>query len=229
MATIRQRGDKWQVQVRRIGAPPVSKSFVLRKDTDAWARLMEVKADRLDLPADPRALRKLNLGDLIKRYQAEITVKKRGARVEHAVLSRFLLDPICTLTLSELRTDHFAQYRDQRLKSIKPCLLKRQLNPIRHLFEIARHKWGLPIRDNPIAMLGLKAPDQKRERRLRTGEFERLMQEARVYRNPQIERIIRFAIATGMRGGPGLRDSLAARLRWILGSITPPVSPHFPA
>jgi hypothetical protein len=31
------------------------------------------------------------------------------------------------------------------------------------------------------------------------------------------------------RGGPGLRDSLAARLRWILGLITPPVSPHFPA
>jgi hypothetical protein len=28
-----------------------------------------------------------------------------------------------------------------------------------------------------------------------------------------------------VRGGPGLRDSLAAWLRWILGSITPPVSP----
>jgi integrase len=94
-----------------------------------------------------------------------------------------------------------ARYRDQRLRSIKPCSLKRQLNPIRHLFEIARHKWGIPIRDNPIAMLGLKAPDQKRERRLRPGEFERLMQAARVYRNPLIERIIRFAIATGMRRG----------------------------
>jgi uncharacterized protein YjbI with pentapeptide repeats len=31
------------------------------------------------------------------------------------------------------------------------------------------------------------------------------------------------------RGGPGFRDSLAARLRWILGSIMPPISPRLPA
>jgi hypothetical protein len=30
-----------------------------------------------------------------------------------------------------------------------------------------------------------------------------------------------------VRGGPGFRDSLAARLRWIPGLITPPVSPRF--
>jgi hypothetical protein len=31
------------------------------------------------------------------------------------------------------------------------------------------------------------------------------------------------------RGGPALRDSSAAWLRWILGSITPPISPRLPA
>ncbi len=32
-----------------------------------------------------------------------------------------------------------------------------------------------------------------------------------------------------VRGGPALRDSSAAWLRWILGSITPPISPRLPA
>ena len=31
------------------------------------------------------------------------------------------------------------------------------------------------------------------------------------------------------RGGPALRDRMAAWLRWILGSITPPISPRLPA
>jgi tetratricopeptide (TPR) repeat protein len=35
--------------------------------------------------------------------------------------------------------------------------------------------------------------------------------------------------ALGRRGGPALRDSSAAWLRWILGSITPPISPRLPA
>ncbi len=32
-----------------------------------------------------------------------------------------------------------------------------------------------------------------------------------------------------IRGGPGLRDRMAAWLRWILGSIMPPISPRLPA
>ena len=31
------------------------------------------------------------------------------------------------------------------------------------------------------------------------------------------------------RGGPALRDRMAAWLRWILGLITPPISPRLPA
>ncbi|MCA6105205.1 hypothetical protein [Bradyrhizobium australafricanum] len=93
MATIRQRGAKWQVQVRRSGAPPLSKSFLKRKDAEAWARDMEVRADRSDLPADTSILKTLRLSDLIDRYCKEVTPQKRGARVEDAVLARILLDP----------------------------------------------------------------------------------------------------------------------------------------
>ena len=38
MATIRKRGAKWQVQIRRVGFPPISRSFHVHKDAEAWAR-----------------------------------------------------------------------------------------------------------------------------------------------------------------------------------------------
>lgn len=201
MATIRFRGSKWQVQIRRADSRPVSRSFRLRKDACAWARQIEAQADRAGIPADPKQLRSITLGDLISRYRSEITSQKRGAHVETAVLSKLLADPICNLTLSQVSSATFARYRDHRLKTITAGTLKRQLNPVRHMFEIARTQWGLPIEENPIAKLGFKGTDRKRDRRLLPGEFERLMQAATAYRNPIVKGIIQFALATGMRRG----------------------------
>jgi hypothetical protein len=169
MATIRKRGRRWEVQIRRAGQRAISKSFHVRKDADAWARHMEVRADRADLPADPKALHQIRLGDLVVRYRDSVSVHKRSYDKERFFLRTFLAHPICRKRLSELRTDDFAAYRDERLKQIKPASLKRQLEPIRHLFEIARKEWGLPIRENPLNKLQLKAPDQRRVRRLRDG------------------------------------------------------------
>ena len=95
----------------------------------------------------------------------------------------------------------FAAYRDERLKTVKPVTLKRELSVIHNIFEVARREWGFPIKDNPIDGLAFKAPDQRRERRLRPGELDRLIEAARSRRNPYIIPIIRFAIETGMRRG----------------------------
>jgi integrase len=200
MATIRKRDRKWQVQVRR-NCLFVSKSFHTQKDAQEWARQMEVKADRRDLPPDPKALERVTLGELVQRYRDTVTAKKRGAQVESIVLNRFLRHPICSRRLSELRTADFANYRDQRLRDIKPASLKRQLGPIHHLFVVAREEWGLPIRQNPLNGLQLGVCDQRRERRLRPGELERLLQAARRCRNKLVSPIIAMALETGMRRG----------------------------
>jgi hypothetical protein len=67
MATIRKHREKWQVQIRRAGLAPVSKSFLELNDAKAWARLKEVQADRRELPSDPRALQQVILGALVVR------------------------------------------------------------------------------------------------------------------------------------------------------------------
>jgi integrase len=201
MATIRKRGDKWQVQVRRAGHRPFSKTFNVRKDAISWARQSEVQADRAKLPTDPKALRRITLGELVRRYRDTVSVKKRAYENERISLNAFLSHPICSKRLSELRTEDFAAFRDERLKTIKPVSLKRQLDPIHNLFEVAKHEWGLPIRENPLNRLKLQAQTQKRERRLRPGELKMLMSAARSCRNNLIAPIIRLALATGMRRG----------------------------
>jgi hypothetical protein len=74
MATIRKHRNKWQVQIRRTGLRPTSRSFALRKDalewtTHMWTTHMERQADRHELPTDPKALQRVTLGDVVKRYR----------------------------------------------------------------------------------------------------------------------------------------------------------------
>jgi hypothetical protein len=75
MATIRKRGAKWQVQIRRVGFRPLSRSFHIRKDAEVWARLMEVQAERSELPSDRKALKQLTLGELVARYRDTVSVR----------------------------------------------------------------------------------------------------------------------------------------------------------
>jgi integrase len=211
MATIRRRRDKYEVQIRRSGLPHLSKSFHVLKDAQAWARHKEVQVDRRDMPVDPKALQQVTLGELVTRYRDTVSVHKRGYDVERIVLNVFLLHPICRRRLSEITAAHFARYRDERLKEVKPTTLKRQLGPIRNLFNVAREEWDLPIRDNPLAKLQFKATDQRRERRLRPGELDKIIKAAETCRNKLIRPIILFALATAMRRG----EILAVRQQHI--------------
>jgi len=209
MATIRKRGDKWQVQIRRIGFRPIAKSFHLLKDAEIWARQMEVQADRCELPPDPQVLQQITLGQLVERYRDTVSVNKRTHKTERIILNAFLSRKICTKRLSELRTEDFATYRDERLKTIKPSSLKRELAPIHNLFVVAKNEWGLPIRENPLDRLKLSGTDTRRERRLRPGELDRLAQAAEGCRNSLIGTIIRLAVETGMRRGEILAIKLS--------------------
>jgi integrase len=207
MATIRKRGAKWQVQIRRVGFRPLSRSFHVFKDAEAWARQTEVQADRSELPTDPKVLRRVTLGELVERYRDTVSVKKRSYAVERIVLTAFLRQPICRKRLSEIRAEDFADYRDERLKTIKASTLKRELAPLNNMFELAKDEWGLPLRENPLSKVRLSSTHTRRERRLRNGELESLIAAARTCRNRLP--VVLFAVETGMKRGEILS------LRWV--------------
>jgi integrase len=160
---------------------------------------MEVQADRLDLPQDPRLLEGYSVGDIIVRYLANITPRKRGAQAERIALTALLRHPICQRRLSDVTCLDFAVYRDERLKVVKAATLKRMLSTLHNMFEIARAEWGLPLKENPVASVRLVCPSNRRERRLRDGELHRIMEAAGKTRNQLILPIILFAVETGLR------------------------------
>jgi integrase len=200
MATIRKRTHKWQVLIRRQGLS-TSRSFLILKDAQAWARHMEAQADRGTVLPDIKALERITLGELVIRYRDTVSPLKRTAAGERIVLTAFLRRSICSKKLSELRTADFAAYRDERLQDIKASSLNRELTPIRHLFEVARKDWGLPLDKNPLSDLSIQGTDQRRERRLRSGELARLLSAAKVSRNRLLVPVMLFALVTAMRRG----------------------------
>ena len=208
MATIRKRNNRWQVQVRRKGFAPIARSFELKSDAQEWAREIERQADRKELATDTRILETITLSQLVIRYRDEIVPTKKGADIETIILNAFLKHPICRKTLSQLLPTDFAAYRDKRLKTITAKSLKRQLSPIHNMFEIARDEWGIPLKENPLDKVKLNAKDNRRERRLKAGEYDKLIESTRTRQNPLIEKMVVFAIETAMRRGEILN------LRW---------------
>jgi integrase len=201
MASIRKRNGKFQVQIRRTGYPTIAKSFVQKKDAQEWARLREIELDRDELAPCRRNLKTIKLSDLVERYVSEVLPEKRSQDVETIVLNSFLKDSICKKLLSHLSTSDFADYRDRRLTEITPISLKRQLAPLHNMFEIAREEWEIPIKENPLSKLKLKATDNRRERRLKDGELERLLEAGKNLKNPYVIPVILFALETAMRRG----------------------------
>lgn len=211
MASIRKRGNKYHVQVRRVGQASVTKSFLERKDARAWARLMEVRADKGLLLTDPKVLKQTTLGEVLGRYRDTVSPKKRSHETERIVLSAFLLHPICRRRLTELRPEDFATYRDERLRDVKPITVRRQLAIVKHALEVAPSEWSIPLQDNPLRKLQINGVDQRRERRLRPGEEERIIKAAETCRNPLIRSIVRLALQTAMRRG----EMLAIRIEHV--------------
>ena len=99
--------------------------------------------------------------------------------------------------MSDLAPAHLASYRDQRLKTIKPSTLKRELSILSSAINTAIIDWGIPIPSNPVAMTRIPRHDGSRDRRLKDGEEEKLLAIAK----PVYQRTIIIAVETAVRRG----------------------------
>ena len=102
MATIRKRGNKYHVQIRLAGSPPVTKSFITKKDAQAWARQTEIKHDQNELLPNRNCLKHMVLSELVVRYRDEVVSRKRCGQTDIVTLNSFLKHPITQKTLSEM-------------------------------------------------------------------------------------------------------------------------------
>lgn len=140
------------------------------------------------------------MGELLTRYMVEVTPTRRSVASEESRIRRMVAAPMSSVTLEKLLPAHIAAYRDNRLQSVKPGTVRRELAVLRSAIERARREWGL-TGDNPAACVERPKVFDERSRRLHLNEWERLMGAALSCRNPLVGPIIRFALYTGMRRG----------------------------
>ena len=201
MATIRKRRSRWQVQIRRQGFPPLARSFLLRVDAEVWGRQQEVALERGDIVNVRRELRALSLGQLLTRYVAEVTCRKRGAASERARIGVILRHPLSYLSLDQVTPAAIASFRDDRLQAVQGASVRRELGIIQHCLELARKSWGVQISTNPATQVTKPPSGRPRKRRVEPHELPILDVALRQCRNPLIREVFLFALATGMRRG----------------------------
>jgi len=193
MATIRKRGSRYNVQIRKEGYPSITKTFTHISVARKWANGIEADMERrihVEVPDQT------TVEELLKRYEKQISPSHKGQQVEAYRLGT-LKKHLGALRLIHLTSKEIASYRDIRLKEVSPASLKRELTILSRVLTIASKDWGISIPQNPVSMISLPKADKARTRRLETGEESKLLHHS----NPELHRIISLALETGMRRG----------------------------
>lgn len=208
MATIRQRGSYWQVQVRRRGHESYSHSFETKAQAEAWARSVESEMDR-GIFFDRKESERMTLAEALERYRLEIVPTKRHPDQENQRINRWLDYPITKRSLANLRGADFAAYRDARRAAGRAeNTIRLELALINHLFEIARKEWRMEGLANPLKDIRKPSGSNARDRRLRPGEFRLLYKLLARSGNVWAAPAMVLAIETA------LRQAMLFELRW---------------
>lgn len=187
----------WQVRVRKTGYPTVSKTFPTKSIAQKWARQIEVEIDNGAF-VDRSELATTTLGDLIERYLIEVTPAKKSSAGETRRLS-LLKRHLGFMKLSAIHPKDIAAYRDKRLK-VDGCsgsTVIKDINNLSHIFNVAIKDWGYPLPNNPAQMIRKPKADRGRDRRLKEGELDILIDALELTWG--IQSIVLLAIETGMR------------------------------
>ena len=110
-------------------------------------------------------------------------------------------DTVGQLPIAQLRSFHFAQYHDQRLREVSSSTVKKKLNVLSHANETARNEWNYHIPHNPVSSVRRPKENRARDRRLTPRDISLLLDSCRSSANPWLLPVVTLANETGMRRG----------------------------
>jgi len=218
MATIRKLRGRWQAQVRRRGMKPRCKSFDTKLEAEKWARDLEAQVDRFGAAPDTKILESTTLGQLLERYQREVSPLKRGSVQEIQRIDVLRRHELAYRTMIGLSQQDIASFRDERLQSVAPSTAVRELAILSHVLEVAIRDWGLPLAKNVVKLVRRPVICNERNRRLAPDEEQRLLDACDVGKIPFLRTLLVVAVETGMRRGEllGLKWSDFSHNRRVL-------------
>jgi len=195
MATIRKLRNKWQAQVRLKGHKPQAKSFSLKSDATAWARVIESEIQR-GVFVDTSTAESMTVREAIVRY-LDTLLGKKSERVERST-ARPIITALGHVSLFNLSNQHLAEFRDDQLKLVGPTTVVHRLSLLSKVLKIAYQEWSVPF---PKGIPNVRKPKRPngRDRRLLAGEYELLL--GALSESLVVQRLVTFAVETAMRRG----------------------------
>lgn len=208
MATIRKRGNKYQVMIRKKNVNN-SKTFQRMSDAKRWAEETELSIERNEAGL-PHSSKDSLFRDLIKSYKSRAIRSNRGlGKSKENILKR--LDDFFGRLPAQLKQHQIQEFCDERIKhKVKPATLKMDVNYIGAILKHARDYQELNIDLRPIERVkshlesdGHIGTADKRERRPSDEELSLLREhfEQKQDLSMDMNIIIDFAVSTGMRLG----------------------------
>ena len=189
--SVRQRGAKWQARVT-VAGQTVTKTFTQRADAEKWSRHQQVALERGEYQP-PQAI--VTLRELIERYERECLPSKRGQAQERYVLERWKRSSLAGKTLASVKPADIARARDERLKEVSPTSVRRYLDTLSAVFEVARKDWELTT-TNPVRSIRKPPPGRARERRVSPDEIDRIINATQ---SKDLPAVVVLAVETAMR------------------------------
>jgi len=205
VATITNRGPlQWRARIRRRGYPVVSKTFETKADAEAWARQIESEMDRKVFISRAEA-EQYTLSECLDRFIEEYIPRLKHGKREADRARALQRRPIAHRIMATIRAKDIADFRREReAENVSGNTIRLDFALLSKLFNYARSDWGMESLQNPVELAAKPKPAKGRDRRLETGEEEKLINAA----SPTFQAIILFALATAMR-----REEIAS-LQW---------------
>ncbi|MBB1630252.1 integrase [Cupriavidus sp. UME77] len=208
MAHFTKSATGWRAQVKVKGVRD-SRMFDTKAEAQAWAAKRETEMRSIDAGMGSKTH---TVGDVLDKYQKDVSPKKRGSRWELLrleLIGRKEVEgkPFRDIRLMDLKPHHITAWRDAREREVAGSSVSREMSLLSHALKVARDEWGLLLTD-PMKTVSRPPDSPPRERRITDAEAGLIVQSLGFREGLPVELPVQrvavaflFAIETAMRSG----------------------------
>ena len=173
-------------------------SFVSKVEAVKWATEAE-----LEILGGRSLFTDKTFGDLMRKYRDEISPNKSPREVSR--IDHMIQGWIADVKLQELTPQHFAKWRDERIKVVSGSTVDRDMATMSAAIKVGMTEWGW-LNDSPIKGVARPQVNPARDRLISDEEIEMIVAASGYRRDRQPVTVSQragaaflFAIETGMR------------------------------
>ncbi|WP_323016349.1 site-specific integrase [Castellaniella sp.] len=205
MATIEKRGPyQFRAKVRVTGTPTLTETFTTRAEAERWAEKTEEQI-RAKTFVDVSAMKGKTLFDILTLSETDFCPTKKGEKQELNFIGRLKGHPLSRRLLLDITPSDIRKYRDERLKTVGPGTVIRELGMISSFFNYAISECDTYKHlKNPVSGVRRPRAPKHRTRRflcdLKEADYE-YIKILEVTQSETFRRFLKVAVNSAMRRG----------------------------